>query len=212
MPESSEFDDIARMLTERIVDAVQDGGTPLSGPAAPDDSGSRQTPRVQFRRLPNAPPPLYNSPLLYRSSREMERRRRRNNTIDLVSLMPVFAMAFAVILKVGPGLGVNLLEEFQFALSFVRVLLFTCIILGVVGIYLKPTITKLWTKLTTPPRRLPNPMTVRGVVSYDDHRNRPALRAAPPSTAIELATDTSSGRAAPPAATTENATETESSQ
>jgi len=189
MSEVPNFDDVARMLTERIVGAVANGGSRLA--ESPEES-HRQAPIITFsRRLPEAPP----RPLVQYDGR-IQNRQRRNNTFDLTSLMPVFAMAFAVILKVGPGLGVDLLDEFKFALSFVRVLLFTCIILGVVGIYLMPAVVKLVKKLTAPVQR--------PVLGYNDPRNRPILRGsgvvsynvtprpallAPPSPAAEAITD-----------------------
>lgn len=189
MPEAPNFDDVARMLTERIVGAVENGGPRLTESS---EQSSRRAPIITFsRRLPDAPP----RPLTQYDGR-LQNRQRRNNTVDLMSLMPVFAMAFAVILKVGPGLGVDLLDEFKFALSFVRVLLFTCIILGVVGIYLMPTVVKLVKKLTAPVQR--------PVLGYNDPRNRPTLRGsgvvsynvtprpaliAPPSPAAEAITD-----------------------
>jgi len=135
MPAQGEFDDIARMLTERILGAVQTGGSPFT-PEEPAEDASR--PQPQGRQLPVAPP--LNMSRLYRSQTTTP---RRKPLIDMMTLTPLLAMAFAVVLKVGPGVGVDLLEEFSFALSFVRVLMFVGIILGVMGIYLKPAITKM---------------------------------------------------------------------
>lgn len=133
MPEGSNFDDIARILTERIVGAVQDGGSPFT-PVA-EDRLRRTLPTPPSRSIYRPSPP---------SSSLSARHRRRGGGGDLMTLAPLFAMAFAVILKVGPGAGVNLIEEFQFALSFVRVLLMVAIIMGIIGIYLKPHIAKVF--------------------------------------------------------------------